>query len=71
MMVGTPSFKIYFPLFKISPSLITPQPPYFVPFYRRDILRHFVDEGMILSNSELAMFMNGHLFTTNEPKNSW
>ena len=38
-----PPFKIYFPLFKISPSLIISQPPYFATFCRRDISRHFVE----------------------------
>ena len=38
-----PPFKIFFPLFKISPSLIISQPSYFATFCRRDIARHFVD----------------------------
>ena len=38
-----PPFKIYFPLFKISSSLMISQPPYFATICRRDISRHFVD----------------------------
>ena len=28
-------------------------------------------KGMLSSNSEHAIFMHGHSFTSNEPKNSW
>ena len=67
-----PPFKICFPLFQISPSLIIPQPPYFATFCRRDILQHFVDaKGCCLQTVSLQFFMHGHSFTSNEPKNSW
>ena len=67
-----PPFQNLLPYYQDFPLFDNSSTPYFAGFSRRDILQHFVDtKGCVLSNIELAMFMHGHSFSGNEPKNSW